>query len=93
MLEKLISIITKRRSLHLGSILFISSAIQSCIVFNYNKTPEYAVDIVCGEKTDKSDAYEFSYKGNNYYFDSYNCKQIFKQNPAKFLENKCADTK
>ncbi len=93
MLRKLTSV-TKRQLLPLGiSIFLISSGLESCVIFNYNQTPDYTVDIVCGKKTDKSEAYESSFKGNKYYFDSYNCKQIFKQNPQKFIDNRCAEIK
>ncbi|MBA3705088.1 MAG: YHS domain-containing protein [Bacteroidetes bacterium] len=66
---------------------------ESCIIFNYNHPPEHTTDMVCGMNTDKSEAYEYNYKGKKYYFDTYNCKQIFKQNPQKFIDNQCVQIK
>ncbi len=47
-------------------------------------------DPVCGMKVNKSESYDLKYKGQNYYFDSYECKETFKMNPEKFIKNKCA---
>jgi YHS domain-containing protein len=86
------SAIIKRRLLYTGiGILFVG--MESCIIFHYNRPPEYALDIVCGRRTDKSEAFECRYNGNRYYFDSYNCKQIFKTNPQKFIDNTCVEIK
>jgi YHS domain-containing protein len=52
----------------------------------------YEVDPVCKMKVDKSEAYVWKYKGNKYFFDTYNCKETFKMNPEKFLAKGCADT-
>ena len=46
-------------------------------------------DLVCGMKVEVSEAYTLNYKGNKYYFDNYDCKQIFKMNPEKFINNIC----
>ena len=48
------------------------------------------IDFVCGMKVNKSESYDLKYKGQNYYFDSYECKETFKMNPKKFISNKCA---
>ncbi|HWY11319.1 MAG TPA: YHS domain-containing protein [Bacteroidia bacterium] len=46
-------------------------------------------DLVCGMKVSKAESYDLKYKGRNYYFDSYECKETFKMNPEKFLKNNC----
>jgi YHS domain-containing protein len=48
---------------------------------------EYKTDLVCGMKTDKSEAYTYKYKGVEYFFDSKDCKTAFKMNPEKFIKN------
>jgi YHS domain-containing protein len=64
--------------------------VQSCSVFsNQKKSPEYAVDLVCGMKVDKAEAYTSKYKQNKFYFDNYNCKHSFTMNPEKFINNQC----
>ncbi len=47
-------------------------------------------DPVCGMKVNKAESYNLKYKEQNYYFDSYECKETFKMNPEKFIKNKCA---
>lgn len=69
-------------------------ALSSCTVFKTSSAPpEYAIDLVCGMQVNKSEAYIYQYNDKKYYFDNYNCKQTFKMNPKKFLENKCEDKK
>ena len=58
-----------------------------------NSPPEYVVDLVCNMKVQKSEAYKYKYDGKKYYFDSYTCKQSFKMNPKKFINNQCAPQK
>jgi YHS domain-containing protein len=48
------------------------------------------IDPVCGLKVDLSDSYDWKYNGKIYYFHSYDCRESFKMNPKKFMENKCA---
>ncbi|HEY6160399.1 MAG TPA: YHS domain-containing protein [Bacteroidia bacterium] len=67
---------------------------QSCAIFLYQeKKGDFAVDPVCEMKVDKSEAYTYTFNGTEYYFDNYNCKQAFRMNPGKYLENKCNDRK
>ena len=74
------------------NVLIAAIILQSCSIFSYSeKTPKYSVDLVCGMKVNRSDAYTWQYKGSKYYFDNYNCKQSFKMNPEKFLSNKCVN--
>jgi len=49
-----------------------------------------SIDPVCGVKVNKTESYDLKYKGVNYYFDSYECRETFKMNPEKFVKNKCA---
>jgi len=46
-------------------------------------------DPVCGTKVNKSESYDLKYKGQTYYFDSYECRETFKMNAEKFVKNKC----
>lgn len=75
----------------LNFLLAIIVAFSSCTTFKSNSSaPEYEIDLVCGMKVNKADAYTYKYEGRKYYFDNYNCKEAFKMNPKKFIENKCA---
>ena len=77
----------------LNIILFITGMLTSCSIFTVpQKSPEYVIDFVCGMKADKAEAYTWKYKGTKYYFDTYSCKESFKMNPEKFIQNKCTDT-
>jgi len=51
---------------------------------------EIAVDPVCGAKVNRSESYEWKYKGMRYHFDSYDCREAFKLDPEKFLLKKCS---
>ena len=54
-------------------------------------TPPLAdIDLVCGLKVDKSESYDWKYNGESYYFHSNDCRESFKINPEKFIQNKCA---
>lgn len=53
-----------------------------------NNLPEYSICPVCKMQVQLSEAYMWKYAEKMYYFDSYNCKESFKINPDKFLENK-----
>ena len=75
----------------LTQILFFLSSCKS--LKRTSLVPQYEIDIVCGMKVDKSEAYTYKYKEKKYYFDNYNCKETFKMNPEKFLKNKCTDVK
>ena len=69
----------------------MTSTLEFCTLSKGSiKNPEYVIDLVCGMKVDKSEAYTYKYENKKYFFDSYNCKQTFKMNPKKYLENKCA---
>ena len=72
--------------------LIVITTLPSCSFFFYQgKTPSYATDLVCGMKVNKSEGYDWKYKGTRYYFDKYNCQETFKMNPEKFLSNKCVN--
>ena len=48
---------------------------------------ENNIDLVCGMKASKSEAYSYKYKDVEYFFDSKDCKAAFKMNPEKFIKN------
>lgn len=48
---------------------------------------ENNIDLVCGMKANKSEAYSYKYKDVEYFFDSKDCKAAFKMNPEKFIKN------
>jgi YHS domain-containing protein len=51
-------------------------------------------DPVCNMKiNDVSEAYSWKYKDKTYYFDNNTCKQTFKMNPEKFINNSCNQVK
>ena len=54
-----------------------------------NATKETTTDIVCGMPVDKSESFDFKYKGVKYYFDSFDCREAFKKDPESFLNKKC----
>ena len=58
------------------------------------KTGDAIMDPVCNMKiADKSEAYSWKYKEKVYYFDSNTCKETFKMNPEKFIQNACNQVK
>jgi YHS domain-containing protein len=68
---------------------------SSCVVPKASEgTPAQLMDLVCNMKiADKSEAYVYKYKGKSYYFDSNTCKETFKMNPEKFINNTCNTAK
>jgi YHS domain-containing protein len=54
---------------------------------------QVVIDPVCEMKVDLSESYDYTYEGKKYSFDSYDCKESFKMNPKKYLENKCTSAK
>jgi YHS domain-containing protein len=52
-------------------------------------TAQVTIDPVCSMKVDLSESYDFEYEGKKYFFDTYDCREAFKMNPKKYLENKC----
>ncbi|MGZ4116059.1 MAG: YHS domain-containing protein [Bacteroidia bacterium] len=77
---------------YLPAALIVFTTIVACSVF---KTPEqkFAVDPVCNIKVDERDAYSYEYNKQQYYFDTYNCKETFKMNPDTYLKRKDCNTK
>jgi YHS domain-containing protein len=65
--------------------------IQSCSTSkSVSQSSETTMDIVCNMKiADKSEAFKWKYKDKTYYFDSNTCKETFKMNPEKFINNTC----
>jgi YHS domain-containing protein len=52
------------------------------------------VDPVCNMKiADASEAFRWKYKDKVYYFDTNACKESFKMNPEKFIQNSCNQVK
>ncbi len=68
----------------------ITCFLSSCFLFKpETKKSGTTTDIVCKMKISNiTDAYSYKYKGETYYFDSYNCKEAFKMNPEKFISGK-----
>ncbi len=84
----------KKSTLLILLILAISTIFSYCSLFNYkDKNEAEVVDIVCGMKVKKSEAYISKYKGENYYFDTNNCKKAFEMNPQKFIDSKWEEAK
>ncbi len=54
---------------------------------------QVVIDPVCSMKVNLSESYDYTYEGKKYSFDSYDCKEAFKMNPKKYLENKCTPEK
>ena len=54
---------------------------------------QVTIDPVCAMKVNLSESYDYTYEGKKYSFDSYDCKEAFKMNPKKYLENKCVPAK
>ena len=70
------------------TLFLLTILVQSCSNFNFKEKPTvYAVDMVCNMRVNVSEAFLYKYKGKNYFFDSYDCKQAFKMNPDKFINN------
>jgi YHS domain-containing protein len=66
--------------------------LDACSIFKSTPT-KYAIDPVCNMKVDTKEAFSEKYKGQEYYFDSYNCKESFKMNPESYLAKKNCDIK
>ena len=47
------------------------------------------MDLVCGKKVNTAESYDYKYKDKLYYFDSYDCRESFKNNPKFFLQKVC----
>lgn len=84
--------LTKQIILIGAGVFMMSIVLESCKLLTV-QPPVYVIDLVCGMKVDKSEAYEWKYNGVNYYFDTYSCKETFKMNPEKVIGNKCTETK
>jgi YHS domain-containing protein len=54
---------------------------------------DYYTDPVCKMKVEKSNSYDYKYKGETYHFDSHDCKMAFETNPEKFIKNNCDSVK
>jgi YHS domain-containing protein len=68
--------------------LIIAVIIASC-ASTKSVTDQPIIDPVCGMKVNKSESFDWKYDGKKYYFDSYDCREAFKSDPKKYLENKC----
>ncbi len=73
-------------------IAFTAVSFTMCSFFK-PAASEYSVDPVCNKKVDQRDAYTCDYDSKKYYFDSYNCKEVFRQSPQTYLNKKNCDTK
>jgi YHS domain-containing protein len=73
-------------------VALVIMVLGSCAMLK-NSPPQYAVDLVCNMKVQESEAYTYKYEGKKYFFDSNTCKESFKMNPKKFIENKCVAPK
>ncbi|MFI5148214.1 MAG: YHS domain-containing protein [Bacteroidia bacterium] len=63
--------------------------LSSCDIAKKTASTVPLVDLVCGLQVDKSEAYKYKYAGVVYYFDTYNCKEVFIRSPEKFIKNQC----
>lgn len=50
---------------------------------------QVVMDLVCGMKVNTAESFDYKYKDKIYYFDSYACRESFKNNPQNFLEKTC----
>lgn len=49
-------------------------------------------DPVCGKQVDDSNAFNYAYQGDVYYFDTEQCLSVFKSNPDHFRQKPDTDT-
>ena len=73
-------------------IAYVGLTLLSCSSFKDNMSNVPVTDLVCGMKVTKSESFTYKYNSKVYYFDTYNCKQTFKMDPEKFVNNSCVDT-
>lgn len=67
------------------TIIIIGS--MSCKIFkNDQVAAKYTIDPVCGMKVKELNAYTFKYHETEYYFDSKDCREVFKMNPERFIK-------
>jgi YHS domain-containing protein len=50
---------------------------------------EIVTDSVCGMKVNKFESYVWKYSGTKYYFESFDCREIFKLKPQYYIDKKC----
>lgn len=50
---------------------------------------DIVTDFVCGMKVNKFESYVWKYAGTKYYFESFDCREIFKLNPQNYIDKKC----
>jgi len=65
-------------------VIVMTIMMNGCSLFKYPET-EYVTCPVCHMSVDKSDALIYKYNDVKYYFDKYECKQVFKMNPDMVL--------
>ena len=83
------------RKLIPSCLVIIIWALSSCTsIKGVAKANEVTIDPVCNMRiTDISEAYFWKYKDKTYYFDTNTCKEAFKMNPEKFINNTCNQVK
>lgn len=69
--------------------IFLVCIFVSCKALAQSESKEVLLDIVSGNKVDKTESYDWSYAGKKYYFNSYETRASFKMNPQKYLVNQC----
>jgi YHS domain-containing protein len=83
-----------RNAIYSGGLLFLFFLNACSSSKGAAATTGPVVDLVCNMKiTDLSEAYKWKYKDKTYYFDSQTCKETFKMNPMKFINNTCTPIK
>jgi YHS domain-containing protein len=76
----------------LGLVIVISIMLNACSLFKYPETV-FETCPVCHMSIDRSDALVYKYKDVKYYFDKYECKQVFKMNPEIVIEKNTLEVK
>lgn len=70
--------------------LILIGFLISGVLFPINSLKAQVVmDLVCGMNVNTAESFDYKYNGKIYYFDSYACKESFKNNPTNFLEKTC----
>ena len=59
---------------------------DDCAIVNPDTLSVYYTCAVCNKVVEKSEAYNYTYKDKEYFFDNTDCKKAFKREPEKYLQ-------
>ena len=72
----------------------ITHKLKNCIMITMISissavSAQVTIDPVCGMKVNLAESYDYKYNGKKYSFDTQDCKNVFKINPEKYIQQSC----